>query len=68
VRQGLGMAEVELRDFLEKELSQVEHRSFYWESEESEDIVDLVVDLVAAAIAANNDAITQSLERASRGF
>ncbi|HUA12796.1 MAG TPA: hypothetical protein VMA83_12440 [Solirubrobacteraceae bacterium] len=50
-----GFTEAETRDFLAKELRRrAASTSFYWESEESEEVLDLVVDVVSALIEANN--------------
>lgn len=63
----VGMSESEARQFLEKELGRQESAtSFYWESEETEEALDLVVDAMAKLIAVNNRRIVQDFERAER--
>jgi hypothetical protein len=50
-----GLPEAEIRRRLERELGKTAaSTSFYWESEELEEVLDLVVDAVARVIAANN--------------
>jgi hypothetical protein len=52
---GYGFTEDEARRFLEKELRrQAASTSFYWESEETEEVVDLLVGLMARLVEANN--------------
>jgi hypothetical protein len=60
-----GMSEREVREFLEKELGRSEaSTSFYWENEETEEVMDLLVDAVAKVIAANNERFKRDWERA----
>jgi len=60
-----GFTQEEVREFLERELGKSEATSsFYWESEELEEAIDLITDAVAKAIAANNAKVEQ--ERAQR--
>ena len=60
-----GMSEQDVREFLEMELGRsVASTSFYWENEEIEEVMDLLVDAVAKAIAANNRRFKQDWERA----
>jgi hypothetical protein len=50
-----GFTEAETRRFLETELRRhAASTSFYWESEETEELLDLLVDAMAKLIAANN--------------
>ncbi len=50
-----GFTEAEARAFLEKELRrQAASTSFYWESEEAEEVLDLLTEVVAKLIAVNN--------------
>jgi hypothetical protein len=50
-----GFTETEARAFLEKELRRhAASTSFYWESEEAEEVLDLLTEVVAKLIAANN--------------
>ena len=50
-----GFSENEARRFLEKELRRHDaSTSFYWESEESEEVVDLLVEVFAKLVEANN--------------
>ncbi len=52
---GYGFSEEEARRFLEKELRRhAASTSFYWESEETEEAVDLVLGLMARLVEANN--------------
>jgi hypothetical protein len=52
---GYGFTEAEARAFMEKELrSHAASTSFYWESEEAEEVLDLLTEVVAKLIAANN--------------
>lgn len=55
-----GLTEVEARRFLEAELRRhAASTSFYWESEETEELLDLLVDAMAKLIAANNAKIAR---------
>ncbi len=57
---GYGFTEEEARLFLERELRRhAASTSFYWESEETEEVLDLLVEVVAKLIAANNAKIAQ---------
>jgi hypothetical protein len=50
-----GFTEAEARRFLEAELRRhAASTSFYWESEETEEVLDLLMEGVAKLIAANN--------------
>jgi phage-related protein len=50
-----GFTEREAREFLNKELRRhAASTSFYWEPEEAEEVLDLVTEVVAKLIAANN--------------
>lgn len=63
----IGMSEKEARQFLEQELGRQESStSFYWESEETEEALDLVVSAVARLVEANNRRIVQDLKRQER--
>lgn len=60
----IGMSEKEARTFLDKELGRHESQtSFYWESEETEEVLDLVVGAVAKLLDANNRRIVQDMKR-----
>lgn len=48
------MTEQQAREFLARELAKQESATFYWESEELEEALDLMVDAVAKLVAANN--------------
>ena len=62
-----GFSEHEARHFLSRELGKAAaSTSFYWESEEVEELLDLVVDAVARLIAENNKKFRQDWERDSR--
>jgi hypothetical protein len=50
-----GFTEADARRFLEAELRRrAASTSFYWESEETEEVLDLLTEVVAKLIAANN--------------
>jgi hypothetical protein len=52
---GYGLTEAEARRFLEAELRRhAASTSFYWESEETEEVLDLLTEVMAKLIAANN--------------
>jgi hypothetical protein len=54
--QRYGFNEQEARRFLTKEIrQQAASTSFYWESEETEEVLDLLVDAVSKLLAANNE-------------
>jgi hypothetical protein len=58
--QGYGFSEDEARRFLEKEVRRrAASTSFYWESEETEEVLDLLVEVVAKLIAANNETMVR---------
>lgn len=62
-----GFSAKEARAFLERELNRTaSSTSFYWESDELEDLLDLVVDAVAKLIEANNASIAHAWQ--SRGL
>jgi uncharacterized lipoprotein YmbA len=62
-----GFDEREARHFLERELAQHESStSFYWESEETEEVVDLLVRVFSKLVEANNKKIAQDLQRELR--
>jgi Cdc6-like AAA superfamily ATPase len=63
MRPSVGLSEFEARNFLENQLSAMESTTFYWESEEAEDLVRLIVDLMARLIEENNKAIQDDLSR-----
>lgn len=57
---GYGFTEEEARRLLERELRRhAASTSFYWESEETEEVLDLLVEVVAKLIAANNAKIAR---------
>lgn len=59
-----GFDEGEARKFLERELGRSESSTtFYWESEELEEAIDLMVDAVAKLLAANNKKIADDWSR-----
>jgi hypothetical protein len=58
-----GFTEAGARQFIERELEKAApSTSFYWESDELEDVLDLLVDVVAKLIEANNVKITRDWE------
>ena len=63
----IGMSENEVRRFLEAELGRHESRtSFYWQSDETEEVLDLMVEAVAKLVAANNRRIIDDIARNER--
>lgn len=59
-----GLSEAAVRRLLERELGKTAaSTSFYWESEELEELLDLVVDAVARVIAANNAKLAEDWAR-----
>jgi hypothetical protein len=68
----LGLSAVAARRLIEAELEKAApSTSFYWESDEVEDLLDLVVDVLAKIIEANNKQITrdwkEEMRRMARG-
>lgn len=58
-----GMTEEAIRRFLERELGRgAATSSFYWESDEPEELLDLLVDALARLLAANNRALSESMK------
>lgn len=49
-----GMTEQQAREFLLHEVAKQESSTFYWENDEVEEVLDLIIDAVAKLIAANN--------------
>lgn len=61
---GYGFTEAEARAFMEKELRRhAASTSFYWESEETEEVLDLLTEVVAKLIAANNEKLARDYEK-----
>jgi len=59
-----GFSEDEARAFLEKELrSHASSTSFYWESEETEEVLDLLTEVMAKLIAANNERLAHDFAK-----
>jgi hypothetical protein len=55
-----GFTEAQARAFLERELRRhAASTSFYWESEETEEVLDLLTEVMAKLIAANNAKIAR---------
>ena len=64
-----GFSEHEARRFLARELQrQSASTSFYWENEEVEEVLDLIVAAVAKLIEANNKKVAQDMSRSLRGI
>lgn len=60
-----GLSEDLVRELLERELGRsASSTSFYWESDELEEALDIIVDAVAKVIAANNQAFTKAMRDA----
>jgi hypothetical protein len=54
-----GFTELEARRFVERELEKAApSTSFYWESEELEDLLDLLADVMVKLLEANNKKLT----------
>jgi hypothetical protein len=63
----LGLTESEAREFLSRELEQAAaSTSFYWESDDVEEAMDLIIEAVAKLIVANNKKIRRDLEQELR--
>jgi hypothetical protein len=63
-----GFSEQKAREFLERELGRVaSSSSFYWESDELEEALDIIVDAVARTIAANNRELTADIQNRALG-
>jgi hypothetical protein len=59
-----GFTEAEARAFMEKELRRhAASTSFYWESEEAEEVLDLLTEVVAKLLAANNEKLARDYEK-----
>jgi hypothetical protein len=59
-----GFDEAAARRFIERELEKAApSTSFYWESEELEDLLDLMADVIVKLIEANNKKVTSDWER-----
>lgn len=68
-----GFTDAEARRFIERELERAApSTSFYWESDELEDLLDLMVDVMAKLVEANNAKVTHDWEaeirKAARGL
>jgi hypothetical protein len=64
-----GFSESEVRRFIERELRQREaSTSFYWESEEAEELLELVVEVVGKLIVANNKKFSDDMKRDFRSL
>jgi hypothetical protein len=58
------MSETQIRDFLQRELLQsASTSSFYWESEELEDAVEMVIDAVARLVVSNNAKLSRDIKQ-----
>lgn len=59
-----GFSEREIRELLERELGRSEaSTTFYWENEEVEEALDMLVDAMTKVIAANNERLVKDWER-----
>ncbi len=59
-----GLSETQIRDYLQRELFQSSSTSsFYWESEELEDAVEMVIEAIVSLIVANNRQLTQDIKQ-----
>jgi Asp-tRNA(Asn)/Glu-tRNA(Gln) amidotransferase B subunit len=57
-----GLSEQEARDLIERELERrAASTSFHWETEELDEVLDILTDVIARVIAANNAAISREL-------
>jgi hypothetical protein len=60
----IGMSEEQIRAYLEREIgAKASTSTFYWDSEELEEAVDMLVDAISKVVAANNAAILSGLKR-----
>jgi hypothetical protein len=58
-----GLSEAHVRELLERALGRsASSTSFYWESDELEEALDVIVDAIAKVIAANNKAMTDAIK------
>lgn len=58
-----GWSESEARQFIDREVARAASTSsFYWESEEVDEVVDLLASVFAKAIAKNNAALTEDIK------
>jgi hypothetical protein len=65
----LGLDRRKARDYLVSQISRGEGTtSFYWENEETEELLDLLIDAVAGLIEQNNREIEHSFSRATSGW
>lgn len=65
--RGYGMSERELREFIESEIERnAASTTFHWENDETEEVMDLLVDAFVKLLAANNKRIEQDWQRAFR--
>jgi hypothetical protein len=61
--RSLGLSEAAARRFIETELEKAApSTSFYWESDELEDLLDLLVGVFAKLVEANNAKLTRDWE------
>ena len=61
-----GMSDSEARAFLQRELRRSESLRFYWQSDEVEEAIDLLVDAFAKLVAANNQKFLDEWNRSLR--
>jgi hypothetical protein len=62
-----GFSDQQARDFLSREIDKAAaSSSFYWESEDVEEAVELLVNAVAKMIAENNKRLIADLEREAK--
>lgn len=62
-----GFNEQQARDFLTREIDKVAaSSSFYWESEDVEEAVELLVNAVSKTLAENNKRLIADMERAAQ--
>jgi hypothetical protein len=65
--QGYGMSERELREFVEKEIERnAASTTFHWENDETEEVMDLLVDAFVKVLAANNKRIERDWQKSFR--
>jgi hypothetical protein len=65
--RGFGFSEAEARAFLSREVERTaSSTSFYWESEDVEEALEIVLDAVAKLIAENNRRFSRDLEQEFR--
>ena len=59
-----GLSEQAARDLIERELARsAASTTFHWESDELDEVLDILTEVFAKVIAANNRALTQAIKK-----